>query len=115
MFSKAVRVGTYLWTFSVYCETDEETKKDRLPKDERITIPGVETKTSGEIRSQDESLQDQLTTTARSRNNNNNNRSDYDNVASMQPQQQHRNVSNLVKTSGGHHISTGRGYEEANV
>jgi len=113
-FVKAVRVGTYLWTFSVYCETDEETKKDRLPKEERITIPGVETKTSGALRSNEQQSHDEnLSATARSRNAN---RSNYDNVVSIQSQQQqHRNVSNLAKTSGGQRMSPGRGYEEANV
>ncbi|UJR14854.1 hypothetical protein I4U23_001839 [Adineta vaga] len=48
-----IRVGTYLWSFSVYCETEEETKKDRLPKEERIQVPGVETKQSGALRSND--------------------------------------------------------------
>jgi len=32
----------------------------------------------------------------------------------MQPQQ-HRTASNLSKTSGGQRISSGKGYEEANV
>lgn len=44
-------MGTYLWSFSVYCETEEETKKDRLPKDERVPVPGVETRQSGGLRS----------------------------------------------------------------
>jgi hypothetical protein len=106
-------VGTYLWTFSVYCETEEETEKDRLPKDERINIPGVETKSSGAIRPYEQTRDEHQSTTPRGRNGN---RSNYDNVASMQPsQQQHRTVSNLVKTSGGQRISPGRGYEEANV
>ena len=34
----------------MYCETEEETKKDRLPKDERVPIPGLETKQSGSLR-----------------------------------------------------------------
>ena len=51
--------------------------------------------------------------TSRARNGN---RSNYDNVASVQPpQQQHRTVSNFIKTSGGQRMSPGRGYEEANV
>jgi len=70
-----------------------------LPKDERITIPGVETKPSGELRS------DEQQSLAGS-NSRTGNRSNYDNVASVQ---QHRTVSNLLKTTGG------RGYEEANV
>ncbi|CAF0889064.1 unnamed protein product, partial [Didymodactylos carnosus] len=43
----AVRVGTYLWSLSVYCETDEETEKDRLPKEERIPVPGVDSSNRG--------------------------------------------------------------------
>ncbi|CAF3306139.1 unnamed protein product [Rotaria sp. Silwood2] len=105
----AVRVGTYLWTFSVYCETDQETKKDRLPKDERITIPGVETHPSGVLRSNE---QDQ-TITERERSSN---RSNYDNVVSMNAQQpHHRPASNNVKPIMGQHSSPVRGYEEANV
>lgn len=34
----------------MYCETEEETQKDRLPKDERVPIPGLETKQSGSLR-----------------------------------------------------------------
>jgi hypothetical protein len=105
-----VRVGTHLWKFSVYCETDKETKKDRLPKEERITIPGVETKPSGALRSNEQTREVQIPTTGQSRNGN---RSNYDNVASMQPQ--HRTVSNLPKASSGQRTSPGRGYEEANV
>ncbi|CAF1328146.1 unnamed protein product [Adineta ricciae] len=102
----AVRVGTYLWDLSVYCETEDETQKDRLPKEERITIPGVETKRTGELRSGDSGQE------SRSRNVN---RSNYDNVTSMQPHEQHRGVSNIVKTAGGQRPSPSRGYEEANV
>ncbi|UJR31856.1 hypothetical protein I4U23_019331 [Adineta vaga] len=105
----AVRVGTYLWKLSVYCETENETEKDRLPKEERITIPGVETKQSGDLRSRDASHE---SAASHSRNIN---RSNYDNVASIQPPQQHRTVSNLVKTVGGQRTSPTRGYEEANV
>ena len=103
---QAVRVGTYLWDLSVYCETEDETKKDRLPKEERITIPGVETRQTGELRSGDSAQE------SRSRNVN---RSNYDNVTSMQPHEQHRGVSNIVKTAGGQRPSPTRGYEEANV
>ncbi|CAF1425527.1 unnamed protein product [Adineta steineri] len=49
----AVRIGTYLWSFSVYCETEDETEKDRLPKEERVPVPGIETKQSGALRSND--------------------------------------------------------------
>ncbi|CAF0767411.1 unnamed protein product [Adineta steineri] len=106
----AVRVGTYLWNLSIYCETEDETKKDRLPKEERITVPGVETKPSGELRSNDSPHEQQL---SRSRQGN---RSNYDNVSTVQPQQQqHRAVNNLVKTGGGQRPSPSRGYEEANV
>jgi len=105
----AVRVGTYLWNLSVYCETEEETEKDRLPKEERITVPGVETKPSGELRSQEP--QSSAAAAARARNGN---RSNYDNVASMQPQQ-HRAVSGMLKGTGGQSMSPSRGYEEANV
>ncbi|CAF3707388.1 unnamed protein product [Rotaria sp. Silwood1] len=104
----AVRVGTYLWTFSVYCETDEETEKDRLPKDERITIPGVETKPSGGLRSNE---QDQ-TITERERHSN---RSNYDNVISMHTQQQQRPISNNVKPTVGQRMTPRQGYDEANV
>lgn len=105
---QAVRVGTYLWELSVYCETDDETKKDRLPKDERITIPGVETKQSGELRSSQAALEEDQS--ARGRNGN---RSDYDNVASMQPQ--HRAVSQMSKAAGGQRLPPNKGYDEANV
>lgn len=105
---QAVRVGTYLWELSVYCETDDETKKDRLPKDERITIPGVETKQSGELRSGQAAQEEEQTARAR-----NGNRSDYDNVASMQPQ--HRAVSQMSKAAGGQRLPPNKGYEEANV
>ena len=47
---QAVRVGTYLWSFSVYCETEDETKKDRLPKDERVPVAGLETTQTGSLR-----------------------------------------------------------------
>ena len=103
-------MGTYLWSFSVYCETEEETKKDRLPKEERITVPGVETKKSGELRSNES--QNPSAATARSRNGN---RSNYDNVEQMQPQ---RNIPQPGRATGGpqqQHVSPGRGYEEANV
>lgn len=96
----AVRVGTYLWQFSVYCETDDETKKDRLPKDERIKIPGVETKQSGKLRSQNEPLE-----LAEDRNGN---RSNYDNVASIQPQQ--RTTSSYPKST-----TNKPPFQEANV
>lgn len=93
---------------SVYCETDEETKKDRLPKDERVTIPGVETKQSGALRSSQAQMEEEQTTRSR-----NGNRSDYDNVVSMQPQ--HRTVSELSKAAGGQRITPNKGYDEANV
>lgn len=97
----AVRVGTYLWTLSVYCETEEETKKDRLPKEERITVPGVETKPSGELRSTN--LTDDSYTRARPTNN----RSNYDNVATNVAAQRMANVQR---------VSPGRTtFEEANV
>lgn len=110
IFFKAVRVGTYLWTFSVYCETDEETKKDRLPKNERITIPGLETNKSGQLRSNDPYQQ----TIEVGRNND---RSNYDNVASVQAkqQQQQRAGSNIVNSNVGQRTPPRRGYEEANV
>ncbi|CAF3290214.1 unnamed protein product [Rotaria socialis] len=50
----AVRVGTYLWSFGVYCETVDETKKDRLPQDERVPIPGIERKQNGVSRGNDQ-------------------------------------------------------------
>ena len=87
---------------SVYCETDSETKKDRLPKDERVTIPGVETKQSGALRSNQLINDDEQSARAR-----NGNRSDYDNVATLQQQQ--RTTSNFSRPTGG------RGYDEANV
>ncbi|CAF1052227.1 unnamed protein product [Rotaria sordida] len=102
----AVRVGTYLWTFSVYCETEEETKKDRLPKDERVTIPGIETNPSGTLRSNGP---DQTITER------NSSRSNYDNVLSMHAQQQQRPISNNVKPIIGQRMSPRQGYEEANV
>jgi len=106
----AVRVGTYLWTFSVYCETEEETKKDRLPKEERITIPVIETKASGALRKSEQTQDEQQAASERVHNET---RSNYDNVASVQPQ--HRAISNLAKTAGGQPMGTGRRYEEANV
>ncbi|CAF4996719.1 unnamed protein product, partial [Rotaria socialis] len=50
----AVRVGTYLWSFGVYCETVDETKKDRLPQDERVPIPGIERRQNGVSRGNDQ-------------------------------------------------------------
>lgn len=50
----AVRIGTYLWSFSVYCETEDETKKDRLPQNERVSIPGIETRQTGALRSNEQ-------------------------------------------------------------
>ena len=103
---QAVRVGTYLWSFSVYCETEDETKKDRLPKEERITVPGVETKKTGELRSHEGAQQQALPPIGgQSRHAN---RSNYDNVASGQQR-------NPVRTTSGQRVSPGRGYEEANV
>jgi hypothetical protein len=102
-----VRVGTYLWNSSIYCETEEETKKDVLPKDERIAVPGVETKKSGELRTNDS--QNPSSGAARSRNGN---RSNYDNVESIQQQ---RNIPQPGRATSGQRISPGRGYEEANV
>lgn len=98
-----------MWTFSVYCETEEETKKDRLPKDERITILGVESPSSDPTNSNQ-----QQSGTERERFSN---RSNYDNVAAMSAsQQQGRGVSNVSKsTVGQRKTTTGRGYEEANV
>ena len=49
-----MRVGTYLWSFGVYCETVDETKKDRLPQDERVPIPGIETRQNGALRGNDQ-------------------------------------------------------------
>jgi len=72
----AIRVGTYLWSFSVYCETEDETRKDRLPKEERVPIPGVETKQSGALRGsnsiqlEETNYQQQHPTITRPRNNN---------------------------------------------
>lgn len=74
----------------------------------------METKPTGELRSNQQSLEDPSAATARVRNTNSN-RSNYDNVASIQPQQQHRTVSNLAKTSGGQRLPPGQRYEEANV
>jgi hypothetical protein len=101
---QAVRVGTYLWKFSVYCETDDETKKDRLPKDERITVPGVESKQSGELRSGPSA---EGGTRARTGN-----RSNYDNVTRSQ---QPRFESNQARSNSAQRVSPGRGYDEANV
>ncbi len=63
------------------------------------------------MRSNEQGNDETSSATARSRDGY---RSNYDNVASMQPQQ-HRTGSNLTKTSGGQRISPGKGYNEANV
>ncbi|CAF1099494.1 unnamed protein product [Adineta ricciae] len=88
----AVRVGTYLWSFSVYCETEDETEKDRLPDEERIPVPAVKTKQNGSLRVDDhlqlESIH-QSPTMSRARNSIST-RSTYDNNSSMQPNQHHR-------------------------
>lgn len=105
----AVRVGTYLWKFSVYCETEEETKKDRLPKEERIKVPGVETKPSGELRSINPSEENY--TRARPTNN----RSNYDNV-STNPTAQRTISPSSGRTADVQRVSPGRTtFEEANV
>ncbi|CAF4365334.1 unnamed protein product, partial [Rotaria magnacalcarata] len=103
----AVRVGTYLWSFSVYCETDDETAKDHLPKEERINIPCLESQAPGGVRSNEPvrsgTERERIST-----------RSNYDNVAVTQASQQ-RIASNIAKSNIGQHVSSGRGYEEANV
>lgn len=104
-----MRVGTYLWKFSVYCETEEETKKDRLPKEERIKVPGVETKPSGELRSTNPS--DENYPRARPTNN----RSNYDNV-STNPTTQRTISPTSGRTTNVQRVSPGRtNFEEANV
>ena len=40
-----------MWSFSIYCETEEQTKKDHLPKSERIPVPAIETTETGRMRS----------------------------------------------------------------
>ncbi|CAF3466850.1 unnamed protein product [Rotaria socialis] len=87
----AVRVGTYLWSFSVYCETEDETAKDRLPKEERINLPCLESQAPGGARSNEP-------------------------VRSVtQGSQQQRVASSIAKSNIGQRVSPGRGYEEANV
>ncbi len=71
---QAVRIGSYLWSFSVYCETEDETKKDRLPKEERVQIPGIETRQSGGLRSNESGQLETHPTRSRYSN-----RSAYDN------------------------------------
>lgn len=43
-----------MWSFSVYCETEDETKKDRLPDDERVHVPGLEIRQNGSSRFNDD-------------------------------------------------------------
>jgi hypothetical protein len=71
-------------------------------------MPGVETKPSGALRSNNQTLEEHLPAIPRTGN-----RSNYDNVASVQ--QQPRSISSSAKSSGGQRMSPGRGYEEANV
>ena len=42
-----------MWSFSIYCETDDETAKDTLPVDQRIPVPGIDTHRDGTLRSSD--------------------------------------------------------------
>jgi hypothetical protein len=100
-------VGTYLWSFSVYCETEEETEKDRLPKEERIPIPGVETKQSGALRSHNQIQLDPLASqhpppSARPRSTH---RTTYDNGQ--------KNI--LHPISNGGRVAPGKAFDEANA
>ncbi|CAM4762196.1 unnamed protein product [Rotaria magnacalcarata] len=79
----AVRVGTYLWSFSVYCETDDETAKDHLPKEERINIPCLESQAPGGVRSNEP-------------------------VRSVTQASQQRIASNIAKSNIGQHVSSDR-------
>ncbi|CAF4095797.1 unnamed protein product [Rotaria sp. Silwood2] len=109
----AVRVGTYLWSFSVYCETIDETKKDHLPQDERVPIPGIETKPSGELRSND---QMQLENINQHRqppiiHTPHNTKSYYDNGISVREQ---KNTSNSI-FHGGRRVSPSGPFEGTNT
>ncbi|CAF3684099.1 unnamed protein product [Rotaria sp. Silwood1] len=109
----AVRVGTYLWSFSVYCETVDETKKERLPENERVPIPGIETKQSGALRSNNqmqlESIQHQRQPPpiVHTRNNM---KPYYDNGVTVSEQ---KHTSNAI-FHGGRRVSPNGAFEGAN-
>lgn len=109
---QAVRVGTYLWSFSVYCETEDETKKDRLPRGERVPIPGLETRQSGGLRSNDSG---QLESGSYQReippqHSRHSNRSTYDNGMSVQ---QPKTVSHSI-APGGRRVAPGKAFDDTN-
>ncbi|CAF3897689.1 unnamed protein product [Rotaria sordida] len=111
----AIRVGTYLWSFGVYCETVDETKKERLPEDERVPIPGIETKQSGALRSND---QIQLENTHEQRqppiiHSRNNTRSHYDSGISVIEQKNTLN-SKFHGGGGGRRVSPNGVFEGPN-
>lgn len=96
----------------MYCETEEETKKDRLPKEERVPIPGLETKQSGSLRANEpmelESRQYQHEpSVSRPRQNT---RITHDNgTSSTQP----KGIAQAF-SSGGRRVAPGKQYDEAN-
>lgn len=109
---QAVRIGTYLWSFSVYCETEDETKKDRLPREERVPIPGLEIRQSGGLRSNDSgqlesgSYQQEIP----SQHSRHVNRTAYDNGM---PMRQPKSVSQTI-TGSGRRVAPGKPLDEAN-
>ena len=90
---------------SVYCETEDESKKDRLPKEERIQIPGIETKPSGSLRT-DEQIQHEGPAT-RSRQNT---RTMNDNGMSMS---QPKSLAHAVG-GGGRRVAPGNAFDGSN-
>ncbi len=97
----------------MYCETEDETKKDRLPRDERVAIPGIETRQSGGLRANDAgplesgSFQNEIP----SQQSRYGNRSTADNGI---PMRQPKSISQTITGTGNRRVAPSKGFDEAN-
>ncbi|CAF0823964.1 unnamed protein product [Didymodactylos carnosus] len=108
----AVRVGTYLWSLSVYCETNEETEKDQLPKEKRIPAPELDTENK---KSENPNISEvQYHTKDTTATNRNVNRGNYDNVKPFSSKN-HVTPYTPFPTSGGGNKISHKAFDEAPV
>ena len=105
-FFKAVRVGTYLWTFNVHCETDDETKNDRSLGDDHNPLTSRNVASSNLTRTNES----ERPTTERISE-----RSNYDNVGSTKLRQTYQTTSNITRDNSRQRRSSPARYDEANV
>ena len=98
-----------MWSFSVYCETEDETKKDRLPRNERAVIPGIETRQSGGLRTNDSGPLD--SDSYQNEQSRHGNRINYDNGIPMRPP---KSISQSVTNTGSRRVAPAKGFDEAN-